>query len=172
MSEISEDINHLPAPPAPVGPAPGPAPAAVPRQAAVAQLVDLRSISKPPHFGGTETEWRDWRFVFQSYIGLVRSQLFRAMGNAKNHGSNPVPRIDTLNAEERQLSRGLDHILVMTVKHRALAIVRATQDSHGLEAWRRLCQHYEPLVPQRSIALLQGLLFAHLQADHAPGLGD
>ena len=158
MSESSEDINNLPAPPAPNGPVPAPVPAAVPRQAAAVQLVDLRSISKPPNFGGSETEWKDWRFVFQSYIGLVHSQLFRAMGNPKNHGANPVPGIDTLNAEEQQLSRGLYHILVMTLKNRALAIVRSIQDNRGLEAWRKLCQHDEPLVPQRSIALLQGLL--------------
>ena len=36
-------------------------------------------------------------------------------------------------------------------------ILRTIRDSHGLEAWRRLVQHYEPSVPGRSVGMLQKL---------------
>ena len=94
--------------------APAAAAAAQSEAQAAAQLVDLRSISKPPRFAGTEAEWRDWRFVFQSYIGLVSGQLLTAMGNAKNHSAILVPGIGALTVEEQQVSRGLYHILVTT----------------------------------------------------------
>ena len=34
-------------------------------------IVDIRSLTRPPNFDGSDTGWKDWVFAFESYAGLL-----------------------------------------------------------------------------------------------------
>ena len=47
--------------------------------AAVAQLIDTKSLGKPEKFNGDESAWPTWSFVLLSWLECVSSDLVAAM---------------------------------------------------------------------------------------------
>eukprot|EP00971_Amphidinium_carterae_P324865 6454847-Amphidinium_carterae.1 len=62
-------------------------------------------------------------------------------------------------------SRQLYFLLTQLVGGIALTILRAVEEQHGFEAWRRLCQHFEPAVATRTVGVLQSLLNPTFRGD-------
>ena len=93
------------------------------------QLLDLRSLSKPQCFEGQEQKWRDWRFSFEAYCGLLKDGFQTAMQQSSEY-PNPVG-MSALSPEKQEISKTLFYVLVQLLGGRALSIVRMVRDQNG-----------------------------------------
>ena len=77
------------------------------------RMVDLKSISRPPSFGGKEPEWAAWKFRFTHVLSLLGmgELLTRAEATADPITMNGVTQ------EVRDQSTLLYTILVQTRRH-------------------------------------------------------
>ena len=57
-------------------------------QLMASQLLDLQSLSKPQRFDGQEQKWRDWRFSFEAYCGLLADGFQTTTQQSSEH---PTP---------------------------------------------------------------------------------
>ena len=57
-------------------------------RAMASSLLDLRSLSKPQRFDGQEQKWRDWRFSFEAYCGLLADGFQTTTQQSSEH---PTP---------------------------------------------------------------------------------
>ena len=117
-------------------------------------LLDLRGIAKPTLFKGSEKEWPEWSFKFESWAALLGMERFMLIAEAQE---TPIS-MDGEKAEVVQMSRTLYHVLVQSCEGRALGVVKSSPRFNGLETWRLLKREFEPPLPGRHTALLQGLL--------------
>eukprot|EP00971_Amphidinium_carterae_P330268 6463206-Amphidinium_carterae.1 len=127
-------------------------------------LIDTRALTKIRAFDGKESSWRDWSFQFESYCGLLSAALHRHMTEVKNV-TTPLHSMQILQDDLAVLSRSMFFLLVQLVGGVAMTIVRGVEEQHGFEAWRRLCQHYEPQVATRTVGVLQTLLSPVFRTD-------
>eukprot|EP00971_Amphidinium_carterae_P192555 3821052-Amphidinium_carterae.1 len=111
------------------------------------QLIGTRGLAKPPCLGGRDEDWRDWVFPFESYIGLLSSDLYSKMENIATT-TRRLSAIDEYNDELKAQARQL----------RAPTLLRTVSDAHGFVAWRMLKRQYEPSTAVRTVGLLQRLL--------------
>ena len=113
----------------------------------MASLLDLRSLSKPQRFNGQEQKWRDWRFSFEAYCGLLADDFQVTMEQSAAH---PTPvSMTALPTRKQEFSKTLFFLLVQLLEGRALAILKMIKDQNGMEAWRQLVKFYEPTAPLR-----------------------
>ena len=106
---------------------------------------ELKSYGRPPAFGGRDEEWPDWSFVMKAYLSMMGEDLARALDDIET--VNTVISSAILEARVpgiSPLSRQTYYQLAMTCKGTALGIVKAVERNNGVEAWRRLCQRYQP----------------------------
>eukprot|EP00971_Amphidinium_carterae_P078945 1562010-Amphidinium_carterae.1 len=128
------------------------------------QLIDTRGLSKPPRFSGKDEEWRDWVFQFESYIGLLSSDLYSKMEEIATTNGR-LSAIDEYNDELKAQARQLYFLLVQLCQGRALTLLRTVNDAHGFVAWRMLKRQYEPSTAVRTVGFLQRLLTPSLRTN-------
>ena len=63
-----------------------------------------------------------------------------------------------LNADAREFSRILYHVMVSTVQGKGLSVIRGGERANGLQCWGMLCEELEPKSGSRFTAFLCGLL--------------
>ena len=105
----------------------------VQQQAPVAPLgglLDLRGISKPASYDGSEEAWSEWRFMFENWCALL---------GVDTHMTEVLalpapPRLDALGPVAQQVAKTLFHVLCLHFKGRALATVRLAERFNGLQA--------------------------------------
>ena len=73
--------------------------------AAVAQLIDTKSLGKPDKFNGDESAWPTWSFVLLSWLEFVSSELVAAMMLAGEQTESID--IDLMSDVNQRLSRQL-----------------------------------------------------------------
>lgn len=66
--------------------------------------------------------------------------------------------IAALNADAREFSRVLYHVLVSTVQGKGLAVIWGGERANGPHCWAMLCKEFEPKSGSRLTALLCGVL--------------
>ena len=125
--------------------------------AAAGLLVDARSLAKPSRFDGAEGRWRDWRFSFEAYLGLLGHDILEMASQTAGSDRAVLPTAQ-LDADQQAVTKTLYFILAQTVGGRALQMLRALPGHNGLEAWRQMVKHYEPKNPIRAVGLLQQIL--------------
>ena len=108
--------------------------------AAAGLLVDTRSLAKPSRCDGADGKWRDWRFSFEAYLGLLGHGILElALQTAAS--DPPVLPTDQLDANQHFVTMTLYFIMAQTVGGRALQLLRAVPGHTGLEAWRQMVKH-------------------------------
>ena len=138
-------------------------PSGPPRQQ-YAMGVDTRLLGKPSDFQGTQEAWRDWSAVFKGYVGAVLPRLQRLMPDAQS-SATAIVNATILEDVDRAASAQLYWMLLMICKGAALNIVLLAGDSEGLEAWRQLCEMYEPKMRTLFAGQLMSILSFSLQGD-------
>ena len=118
----------------------------------------LKSLSSVGEFVGTEEKWPDWFLGFRSYLcltGLVNAEQLEAVEQ-----SPTTINMNELGPEWKQRAQSLWHMLVLILKGpgKPLAILRKTETTDGLEAWRQICLRYDGKDAIVSTGLLQRLL--------------
>ena len=93
----------------------------------------------------------------RAYASAVSTSLSEVIKEAAAAEHTTVNH-DLFNEEQTRASQNLFYMLAMLLKGKALAILQSTPDGVGAEAWRRLCQEYEPKAPGRFQGMLVGLL--------------
>ena len=117
-------------------------------------LLDLRGIAKPVAFKGTEREWPEWSFKFEAWAALLGMERLMQIACSQEH---PIS-LDGERAEVVAQAKTLYYVLVQVCEGRALGVVKSAPVCNGLETWRLLKREFEPPLPGRHTALLQGIL--------------
>ena len=124
---------------------------------------DLLRLQKPQSFSGKEEDWTEWSFVMRSYLAIQSAEVGLLMGAAENP-AEPDVSMDAIRARMGATglaaARKLFHLLVMSVKGPALAVLRSNRDQNGATAWRLLMKRYEPNTAPRVQSLMSAILNA------------
>ena len=105
-----------------------------------ARLTDLKGVGKVPHFNGNENAFPDWKWKFEIAMSLLNIKSI--MDQARTQ-VEPV-ELSSLDEQQTIQSQMLFAILAQALSGKALSILKLIENNNGLEAWRRLCQTYEP----------------------------
>ena len=111
---------------------------------------------KPPEVFKAESRseelqrWQDWKFSFESFIGVSDSALLREMRDAGNQ--QYVISMNALPPDQRNRSEKLYSMLSTLMKNRALRLARGVTEQNGYEAWRVIMKDLQPSTRQRSLA--------------------
>ncbi len=108
---------------------------------------DLLRLQKPQSSAGKEEDWTEWGFVMRSYLAIQSNEV----GILTEAAENPAEPDVSVEAIRQRMgengvaaARKLFHLLVMSVKCPALAVLRSNRDQNGATAWRLLMKRYEP----------------------------
>ena len=121
-----------------------------------AGVVDTRLLSKPKDFGGQDSHWKDWSFIFEAYVGAISETFLsevQADANPEETIYNELPT-----EESRKISMQLYFLLALLCKVKALDVVKEVPRGAGLECWRKLMRKYEPRIRNRFGRMLQKVL--------------
>ena len=122
------------------------------------QLFDWKQLVRPPIFSGRDQDFESWKLKFVISMSLLN---FDAALQMAALCKDEVP-YNTLRPEYKIQTKYVYSILANTCQGRALNIVRLcitpTGEFHGLEAWRRLLQEYEPTIATRAVSQLSAIL--------------
>ena len=109
----------------------------------VRQPFEDKLTMQPDKFGGLHEQWRDWSFIFCSYVASLDVRTRELMDQVSSMTEQVSIMKDNLDDARR--SRTLFHLLTMSMqpKTRGFEIIRNVQNGNGLEAWRQLTVEYE-----------------------------
>eukprot|EP00971_Amphidinium_carterae_P203279 4034035-Amphidinium_carterae.1 len=118
-------------------------------RAARTPLVDTRTLGKPKVFSGKREEWQAWQFGFTAYLGGADPGVLAALQWAERN-ADAIPNVAPTGSEHEQharYTRQLFLALSLQVADNSEAMVKLMNiaDQNGLEAWRVLKRHYEPM---------------------------
>ena len=116
-----------------------------------------RLLERPKRFPGLEDEWHDWSLKFGAIAATLSDHASVWMGGALQH-TTEIPLDQPDEASARMFARQMYTLLIHLCEGRALAIVGGAPDHNGLEAWRLLCEWYQPKTRSRGLALLNEIL--------------
>ena len=77
---------------------------------AATPLVDTKATVKPPAFDGNEGKWKQFRFTFEAWVGLLNEDLGNCMDQVAAR-SEPLLSIERLGEDKRRMGRLLYQIL-------------------------------------------------------------
>ena len=119
------------------------------------RCVDVRNLMKLPDFSGTQEDWVEFRFRFESVMSLLELEkpMAVALGCEDAALANEV-----LPDAQQQQARLLFGALIQCCSGRALAVARLCPPGHGFLAWQRIVREYEPETVGRHVAMLVGIL--------------
>ena len=121
----------------------------------------LLRLAKPTSFDGKEESWTEWSFVMRSYLAIQSNEI-SILTEAAEDAASPDISMDAI--RERMGSEGITatkklfHLLVMSVKGPALAVLRGNREMNGTAAWRSLTRRYEPNTAPRVQSLMSAIL--------------
>ena len=121
-------------------------------------LVDTRLLGKPKTFSGDNASWRNWRFIFQSYVAALSTQMRDLMDRATAaHADQECLNVNA-GTTGQSLSSQLYYILVMSCEGPALRTLERAGDGEGALAWRWMVAEHEPNTAGRHATLLLEIL--------------
>eukprot|EP00971_Amphidinium_carterae_P337071 6473720-Amphidinium_carterae.1 len=121
-----------------------------PTQVAHRPLVDTRSLGKVKCFSGKREDWQSWCFTFLAFVGGANPGTLEAMKWAESCDYTIPEHPDQANREHIQHAPHAQQIylaLCLSVQDGSEAMVKLMniQGYNGLEGWRTLKRHYEPM---------------------------
>ena len=122
-------------------------------------LVDTRAFGRPATFGGDRNEWRQWSFSFTAFLAAASDEAGPALEWAATQQTAFL--MDDVEIQEPrwvEVSRQLYLALSLQCKGDPAAMIQNTPGQNGLDAWRKLCQFYEPVTRARRRQKLSQLL--------------
>ena len=118
-------------------------------------IVDTKILSRIGAFSGKDEDWRSWSFVFESTAGLIDLESILTQCEVADEFSLELSK----QAAPVQLRmKALYHLLVATVRGRALTMMQMVPKGNGAIAWKRMKLEYEPRSGGRLTAMLMGVL--------------
>ncbi|CAK0836500.1 unnamed protein product, partial [Prorocentrum cordatum] len=118
-------------------------------------IVDTKILSRIGVFSGSDEEWRQWFFVFESTAGLV--DLEQIMTHCENTDETELGW--ATQPERVQLRmKVLYHLLIATTRGKALTILQMVPKNNGAIGWKRLKDECEPKSGGRLTAMLMGVI--------------
>ena len=128
-------------------------------------IVDVKGIGKPDVLKGTHDEvqkhWKSWSYKFETWFCSQWLHGQRALDWARLKGERPITADDMLTDEISDIDSIDAHLhvaLVSLTNGMAYDVVFNSRKKCGLDAWRRLCNTYEPQNNRTNIRLLRRLL--------------
>eukprot|EP00971_Amphidinium_carterae_P198977 3948749-Amphidinium_carterae.1 len=121
------------------------------------RLVDTKGvIAKPQNIPENREKWADWKFTFENHMGVLAPECIHELAFAA--GEIAPLNINIGEAETQQRSILLYSVLSSVATGKARTILMSLRASrHGFEAWRRVCEEYEPKSEGRKLAMLTEL---------------
>ena len=109
-------------------------------------------------FSGKDEDWPAWVFVARGYVHLL-DRAYRGMLEAAENAAsqNELSMID-MSDTAQELSTVLFNLLTQSVDGRALQILMNVEGQNGFQAWKALCDAYEPPVGGRHMAMLTAII--------------
>ena len=126
-------------------------------------ILDNRLSVRPETFGGDESKFVAWAFVFSMYVEGVIPELATPMKRAAR--AEEMTSFDVLTAPQQALSRQLMVLLTMLCKGKALRILANVTSGHGLEGWRQLHLQLAAGGPARAMGLLLRIMEAKFSGE-------
>ena len=128
-------------------------------------IVDVKGIGKPDVLKGTHDEvqkhWKSGCYKFETWFCSQWVHGQRALDWARLKGERPITADDMLTDEILDIDSIDAHLhvaLVSLTNGMAYDVVFNSRKKCGLDAWRRLCNTYEPQNNRTNIRLLRRLL--------------
>ena len=143
-------------------------PALPAQQVGASGLIDTRAIGKLKSFSGAA-----WVFVARGYLNLLDTSyqaLIQAAENA-NRYSDLILSDMGQHAQEKAII--LFNLLTQSVDGRALQVLMNVENGNGFQAWKALCEAYEPDVGGRHTAMLMSIIapaWENRQGERLPGV--
>ena len=106
------------------------------------------------HRASVDTEWSEWSFILESVAAMAN--LEPAMEGAFS-GLAEKPFAE-LTLEMNLGAKQVHCLLVITVREKALTLVRSAEEHHGIAAWRRVKTEYQPDAAGWHTAMLMGIV--------------
>ena len=103
---------------------------------------DSRLAVKAQPFSGRHEDWRDFAFLFKSYIGAHNSRTKQLMDDI---ATTMKPRLNTTIApEDAARSEELYYVLATNLKNPSAALkkIQSVKEGEGFAAWRRFLLEY------------------------------
>jgi len=143
----------------------------------------IKTLGRPPVFGGEEETWEEWSFVMKAYLCLLApdAPTLIEVSEDKNqiqlNSDISVARIQVIMGDTGvTASRKIYYALVLGVKGPALTAIRGVEQYNGAMAWRTLVKRYAPSTSQQSQSLLHSILNAKqlksTMVDYESGLAE
>ena len=122
------------------------------------RLIDTKAIGKLRAFSGKDEDWPAWVFVARGYVHLL-DRAYRGMLEAAENAAsqNELSTID-MSDTAQELSTVLFNLLTQSVDGRGLQILMNVEGQNGFQAWKALCDAYEPPVGGRHMAMLTAII--------------
>ena len=119
-------------------------------------MVDMRLLGKPDKWDGTDSRWKDWRFVTRAYL-IAAIPAATEILNKSEDLTDKVAVVDWTEEENKSACKQIYYILVLLTSGRALDKVQGAGEGEGAEAWRSMHEQWEPRSRSRFTALLLAL---------------
>lgn len=123
-------------------------------------LVDTKIVKNIQTFSGKKRDWRSWSHKFANFLALVEPKVARAALDYAREQEEEISQEDVIDQGWLEFSSALYSTLVQYMSPgTAENLVKNTKPAgHGLEAWRRLNDWYDPASDNKRVSALNKLL--------------
>ena len=131
--------------------------------------VDAEEIGTLPMFSGDvdlseqtdSVPWSQWSLTIRSYFGKFNRTTAWMLQQVETSVDDPIITDNTvMTRAEKRFSAQAYCVLVLTCRGKALQVVQRVPRGFGFEAWRQLCEEFEPRPPAKSQGRCQALSVA------------
>ena len=121
--------------------------------------VDAEEIGTLPMFSGDvdsseqtdSVPWSQWSLTIRSYFGKFNRTTTWMLQQVETSVDDPIITDNTvMTRAEKRFSAQAYCVLVLTCRSKALQVVQRVPRGSRLEAWRQLCEEFEPRPPAKS----------------------
>ena len=121
--------------------------------------VDAEEIGTLPMFSGDvdsseqtdSVPWSQWSLTIRSYFGKFNRKTTWMLQQVETSVDDPIITDNTvMTRAEKRFSAQAYCVLVLTCRSKALQVVQRVPRGSGFEAWRQLCEEFEPRPPAKS----------------------
>eukprot|EP00435_Cladocopium_sp_Y103_P027470 s353_g6.t1 len=121
-------------------------------------LIDTRAIGKLRSFSGKDDDWPAWAFVARGYLNLLDPSYGGMIEAAELSAKHSDIHFAEMSAIAQERAVVLFNLLTQSVDGRALQVLMNVENGSGFQAWKALCETYEPNVGGRHTAMLMGII--------------
>ena len=129
--------------------------------------VDAEQIGTLPMFSGDvalseqtdSVPWSQWSLTIRSYFGKFNRTTTSMLQQVGTSVDDPIITDNTvMTRAEKRFSAEANCVLLLTCRGKALQMVQRVPRGFGFEAWRQLCEEFEPRPAAKSQQMCQAFL--------------